>query len=610
MGGKKKTGKPSKYAKKKEDDTTKEAEPEKPKIIDHVSVAYANAAQDEHHLRSVHVDQLCITFHATEILQDTVLKLHAGNRYALVGPNGCGKSTLLKCIAAGEIAVNKKIDFFYVDKEVDASDTTALEAVLSVDKEKDRLEAECEELGCVDSPEAEARLTQIYERLDELEADTAEARAGRILAGLGFNKVMQQKACKDYSGGWRMRIALAQGLFVNPTFLLLDEPSNHLDIEAVVWLEEYLKKFSGILLVITHSQDFMNNVCTHVIRMHLKKLCYFKGNYDTYIRTRSEQEENQMKRYNWEQDQIKHMKEYIARFGHGSKKLARQAQSKEKTLAKMERGGLVDKVQAEKTLCFYFPDCGKLSPPIIQFQGVTFAYPGCAPLYKNVTFGIDLDSRVALVGPNGAGKTTLQKLIGGMLEPTDGVISRNGHLRVVRFAQHFVDQLPFDMHAIGYIQKEFPDVQEIQTARQLLGRYGLTGSSQLQPIGTLSEGQKARVVFAMMAYKNPHILLLDEPTNCLDMDTIDALAEAILDFDGGVVLVSHDIRLISQVAEEIWIVENGEVAVFNGDIAKYKEQIRTIIEAAGEAYSKGGQMKQKEGAEATTSQVTSVKKGK
>eukprot|EP01004_Peranema_trichophorum_P001298 NODE_1153_length_2096_cov_63.326913_g973_i0.p1 GENE.NODE_1153_length_2096_cov_63.326913_g973_i0~~NODE_1153_length_2096_cov_63.326913_g973_i0.p1 ORF type:complete len:580 (-),score=120.40 NODE_1153_length_2096_cov_63.326913_g973_i0:297-2036(-) len=556
-------------------------------LISDVACAYANPKEDEQSFSTVLIEQLSITCHGLEILQDATLKLHTGNRYGLLGPNGCGKSTLLKCLAAGEIQFNSAINHFFVDKEVQASDMSALEAVVSVDKEKELLEEESERLQSIaDDPAVEERLTWIFERLDELEADTAEARAGRILNGLGFTKAMQQKKTKDYSGGWRMRIALAQGLFINPKLLLLDEPSNHLDIEAVVWLEEYLKTFKGILLVVSHSQDFLNNVCTHIIRMHEKKLVPYKGNYDTYMNTRLEQEENQMKRYQWEQDQISHMKEYIARFGHGSAKLARQAQSKEKTLEKMVRSGLTEKVSVEKNLSFYFPDPGKVAGTVMQFQEVSFGYPGCPALYTKLNFGVDLESRIALVGPNGAGKTTLQKLMAGLLEPTDGIISRNGHLRIVRFAQHFVDALPFETNPIDYMQKEFPELKEIQQVRSILGRFGCNGKCQLQSIGTLSEGQKARVVFAWMAYKSPHILLLDEPTNALDMETIDSLAEAINDFEGGVVLVSHDIRLIAQVAQEIWICEEGKIEKFDGDIAAYKDYIRKRIENAGEAYKK------------------------
>lgn len=262
------------------------------------------------------------------------------------------------------------------------------------------------------------RLQQVYERLEEMDAATAEVRASSILSGLGFSKAMMAKKTREFSGGWRMRIALARALFISPTLLLLDEPTNHLDMEAVVWLEDYLSKWKKILFMVSHSQDFLNNVCTHVVHLHSKKLTYYTGNYDMFVQTRAELEEEQMKRYNWEQDQIKQMKEYIAKFGHGSAKLARQAQSKEKTLAKMVRGGLTDKVQSEKQFDFRFPDPGNLPPPVLQLVNITFGYPGAEILYRNVDYGVDLDSRIALVGPNGAGKSTLLKLMCGMLAPT------------------------------------------------------------------------------------------------------------------------------------------------------------------------------------------------
>merc|ERR1711994_490872 len=268
-------------------------------------------------------------------------------------------------------------------------------------------------------------------RLDELGADTAEAKASHLLKGLGFNTAMQNKKCKDYSGGWRMRIALARALFIKPHLLLLDEPTNHLDLEACVWLEEELKTYSQILVIISHSQDFLNGVCTNIIHLDQKTLKYYGGNYDTFIKTKQELEENQEKRYQWEQDQIAHMKNYIARFGHGSAKLACQAQSKEKTLAKMVAGGLTEKVTTDKSQAFYFYSCGTIPPPVVMVQNVSFRYNDSTPyIYKNLEFGIDLDTRLALVGPNGAGKSTLLKLIYGSEVPTEGMVRRHNHLKL------------------------------------------------------------------------------------------------------------------------------------------------------------------------------------
>jgi len=374
-----------------------------------------------------------------------------------------------------------------------------------------------------------------------------------------------------------MRIALAKALFVRPTMLLLDEPTNHLDLEACVWLEEYLKGYTKILLLISHSQDFLNGVCTNIIHLKDRQLAYYTGNYDTYVQARAEKEVNQMKRYQWEQDQIQHMKDYIARFGHGSAKLASQAQSKEKVLAKMEAKGLTEKVVQDKVLVLKFPDCGPLPPPVLQFNKVCFAYPGGAEIYRDLEFGIDLDSRVALVGPNGAGKSTLLKLMVGALTPTNGVIRRHTHLRIAWFHQHLSDLLELELSPLEYMLKQFPEEVEAENMRRIIGRFGITGKMQTQPMKFLSDGMKSRVVFAHLAWREPHLLLLDEPTNHLDIETIDSLADAINSFQGGLVLVSHDFRLIGQVAKEIWVCQHGNVTKWKSTIQDYKEELKKAV---------------------------------
>jgi len=309
--------------------------------------------------------------------------------------------------------------------------------------------------------------------------------------------------------------------------------------------------------------------------MQNKKLTYYSGNYDAYIKAREEKEENQMKQYNWEQDQISHMKDYIARFGHGNAKLARQAKSKEKLLAKIEENGVTEKVVQDKLFVFRFIDPGKLPPPVLQFQKVTFAYPQTKQIiYKDLEFGIDLDSRVALVGPNGAGKSTLLKLMVGDLVSTSGQVRRHNHLKIGWYHQHLTDQLDLSLSPVEWMMKEYPDITDIEQMRRIVGRYGVTGKIQMEPMKILSDGQKSRVVFAWLARQEPHILLLDEPTNHLDLETIDALADAINDFEGGLVLVSHDFRLINQVAKEIWVCENKTVTPWKGNIGDYKKELR------------------------------------
>merc|ERR1719365_72508 len=402
--------------------------------------------------------------------------------------------------------------------------------------------------------------------------------ASHLLSGLQFTAAMQNKKCKDFSGGWRMRVSLARALFIRPHLLLLDEPTNHLDLEACVWLEEELKAYPTILVLISHSQDFLNGVCTDIIHMNLKKLKMYGGNYDIFMRTRMELDESQMKQYQWEQDQIAHMKNYIARFGHGSAKLARQAQSKEKTLAKMVAGGLTEKVSRESSISFCFYSCGTIPPPVVMVQNVSFRYDETTPyIYKNLEFGMDLDTRLALVGPNGAGKSTLLKLIYGELVPTEGMVRRHNHLKMARYHQHLHELLEMDLSPLDYMLKMFPEFKERDEMRKVVGRYGITGKAQTAPIKQLSDGQKCRVVFAWLSWQVPHMLLLDEPTNHLDMETIDALADAINGFEGGVILVSHDFRLIDQVAQEIWICEKQTVTKWDGDIVSYKDHLKSKV---------------------------------
>ncbi|KAL6662033.1 hypothetical protein ACP70R_001417 [Stipagrostis hirtigluma subsp. patula] len=490
--------------------------------------------------RDIHIESLSLTFHGHDLIVDSELELNYGRRYGLLGLNGCGKSTLLTAIGCRELPIPEHMDIYHLTHEIEASDMSALQAVVSCDEERVKLEKEAEILAAQDDGGGDA-LDRVYERLEAIDASTAEKRAAEILFGLGFNKQMQAKKTRDFSGGWRMRIALARSLFMNPTILLLDEPTNHLDLEACVWLEETLKKFDRILVVISHSQDFLNGVCTNIIHMQNKKLKFYTGNYDQYVQTRSELEENQMKQYKWEQEQIASMKEYIARFGHGSAKLARQAQSKEKTLAKMERGGLTEKVVKDKILVFRFTNVGKLTPPVLQFVDVTFGYTPDNLLYKNLDFGVDLDSRIALVGPNGAGKSTLLKLMTGDLVPLDGMVRRHNHLRIAQFHQHLAEKLDLDMSALQYMMKEYPGNEE-ERMRAAIGKFGLSGKAQVMPMRNLSDGQRSRVIFAWLAYRQPQLLLLDEPTNHLDIETIDSLAEALNEWDGGLVLASHDFQ--------------------------------------------------------------------
>lgn len=549
--------------------------------------------------RDINVTNVTLLHKGTAMLDATDVVLNHGNRYGLIGRNGCGKTTLLKVLGARVLPIPDSIDSYHLKEEIEPSDTmTALDAVMSVDKERQTLEHEADKLNQAignlsenpdDSTEEQQEiimeiLNEIYDRLDALDADTAETRARSILKGLGFTHQMQSKKTRDFSGGWRMRVSLARALFLQPTLLLLDEPTNHLDMEAVIWLEDYLSKWDKILFLVSHSQDFLNNVCTNMVHMTDNNLHYFDGNYDQFIKTKSEKEGNDLKRYKWEQDHMKSMKQFIAKFGHGTSKNAKQAQSKEKVLEKMIRAGLTEKPKVEKLLNFTFPSPGHLPPPVLSFRDVSFGYPSCEPLYDNVNFGVDLDSRVALVGPNGAGKTTLIKLMSGELEPSMGDIRPHGHLKLGRFTQHFIDVLDLSKTPLEFFEVLYPNDAH-EDLRKYLGRFGVSGKMQMQQMEQLSDGQKSRVVFAKLGRECPHILLLDEPTNHLDMESIDALAQAVNCYKGGLVLVSHDMRLISQVAKEIWICDHKTVKPYRGDIQNFKMDMRSQMGISGKQVS-------------------------
>ncbi|KAG0296111.1 hypothetical protein BGZ97_004630 [Linnemannia gamsii] len=524
--------------------------------------------------RDIKIESFSLRFHGRELISNTDIDLNFGRRYGLIGANGSGKSTFLECLAAREVPIPEHIDIYLLQEEAAPSDHNAIEAVMIEAKhEVERLEKQVEDmLAEVDGAE-NPLLDDIYDRIEQLDPSTFETRAATLLHGLGFTKKDMLKATKDMSGGWRMRVALAKALFVKPTLLLLDEPTNHLDLEACVWLEDYLSKYDRILILISHSQDFLNGVCTNIMNLnHKRKLVNYGGNYDTYVKTRAELEVNQMKAYVKQQEEIAHIKKFIASAGTYAN-LVRQAKSKQKIIDKMEAAGLVEKVDPPMLFKFKFSDTDKLPPPVLAFDDVGFAYSGDIKdaLYRGVDLGIDMDSRVALVGPNGAGKSTLLKLMTGELTATEGRIQRHMQLKLGKYNQHSADQLEMDLSPIDYLRKKFPEMQQdVDYWRQQIGRYGLTGSHQTSPIGHLSHGLQTRLVFAELALSRPHMLLLDEPTNHLDMESIDSLADAIKNFSGGVVLVSHDFRLLKEVAEQIIVVDKG-VSVFDGTIAEYKK---------------------------------------
>ncbi|GAB4823496.1 hypothetical protein N2152v2_010542 [Parachlorella kessleri] len=435
------------------------------------------------------------------------------------------------------------------------------------------------------------RLTHIYDRMQEIGGASAEARASKILHGLGFTEAMQKRATNSFSGGWRMRISLARALYIQPTVLLLDEPTNHLDLRAVLWLEEYLTRWKKTLVVVSHDRDFLNTVTTDIIHLHDERLHYYRGNFAQF----EEMYEQRRREVNKEFE--KYQKQMKAAKRSGSKanadKVAKDAKAKQQRKAKGAAGYADDEKTADAprqwndyVVKFEFPSPPELPPPLMQLIDVSFQYPGREDFgLKDLNIGIDMGSRVAIVGPNGAGKTTLMNLLAGDLLPTEGEQRKSHKLRVGRYAQHFVDTLDMTVSPVEYLLNKFPTAGlKPEGMRAILGRFGLSGHHHLQPIAKLSGGQKARVVFAAISLENAHILLLDEPTNHLDMQSIDALADALEEFEGGVVIISHDSRLLSRVCDdaersEVWLVEDGTVERYDGDFNDYKGDLIKEIAA-------------------------------
>ncbi|KAH9508029.1 ATP-binding cassette sub- F member 1 [Bulinus truncatus] len=535
----------------------------------------------------IKVEKFSISARGKELFVNADLFITHGRRYGLVGPNGHGKTTLLKHIASRALNIPANIDALYCEQEVSADETKAIDSVLKADKKRTALLQEEKDLMSritEGGREITDRLKDVYEELRAINADAAEPKARRILAGLGFTKEMMNRPTKDLSGGWRMRVSLARALFIEPTLLMLDEPTNHLDLNAVIWLDNYLQQWKKTLLVVSHDQSFLDNVCTDIIHLDQQKLYYYRGNYATFKKMFVQKRKEQLKDYEKQEKKLKDMK------ASGKSTKVAEAKQKDFLTRKQEKGRKKqNQFEEEETktelltrpkdyvVKFSFPAPTPLNPPILGVYSVTFGYPGQRELFRDLDFGIDMSSRVAIVGPNGVGKSTFLKLLTGEIIPGIGERRKNHRLRIGKYDQHSADQLTLDKSATQYLMDLFNLTE--QDGRKKLGQFGLASHAHKIPIRDLSGGQKARVALADLSCRAPDVLILDEPTNNLDIESIDALADAIKEFTGGVIIVSHDERLIRDTDCQLWVVENKSINEIDGDFDDYR---RELLEALGE----------------------------
>ncbi|XP_013115812.2 ATP-binding cassette sub-family F member 1 [Stomoxys calcitrans] len=539
------------------------------------------------HAVDIKIENFTISAKGNDLFVNANLLIAHGRRYGLVGPNGHGKTTLLRHIATRAFAIPPNIDVLLCEQEVVATDKTAVETILEADTKRIKLLAkskELEEKFSAGDMSVQEELNDTFTELKAIGAYSAEARARRILAGLGFSEGMQNRATNKFSGGWRMRVSLARALYLEPTLLMLDEPTNHLDLNAVIWLDNYLQGWKKTLLIVSHDQSFLDNVCNEIIHLDQKKLHYYKGNYSMFKKMYVQKRREMIKEYEKQEKRIKELK------AHGQSKKAAEKKQKEVLTRKQEKNKskqqrqddedgpteLLEKPK-EYIVKFRFPEPSQLQPPILGLHNVTFAFEGQKPLFINTEFGIDLSSRVAIVGPNGVGKSTFLKLLLGELEPQKGEQRKNHRLRVGRFDQHSGEHLTAEESAAEYLQRLFNLPHE--KARKALGSFGLVSHAHTIKMKDLSGGQKARVALAELCLSAPDVLILDEPTNNLDIESIDALAEAINEYEGGVVIVSHDERLIRETGCTLYVIEEQTINEIDGDFDDYRKE---VLDSLGE----------------------------
>lgn len=521
----------------------------------------------------IRIENFDLAYGSKVLLQNSSLVMAFGRRYGFVGRNGMGKTTLLRAISKRDLYIPPQVTVLHVEQEVRGDDTSAVDSVLIADTVRtELLKREAEVSAKIkagsDSGSLGTELSNIYSKLSEIEADKAPARASLILFGLGFSNEMQKMKTKEFSGGWRMRLALARALFTKPDLLLLDEPTNMLDVKAILWLENYLQSWPTTLLVVSHDRMFLDAVATDIVFLHSKCLDTYKGNYTQFEKTKDEKLKNQQREYEAQKQYREHLQAYVDRWRVNANRAA-QAQSKLKILEKLPD---LQPVEIDAQVVLKLPECDRVSATMLRLDELTFSYTQGKNIFEKVDLTANMDARIVVLGENGSGKTTLLKILLGDLEPTSGVRHVHRNMRVGYFCQHHVDSLDLNQTSLEMFKTRFPGQLDV-VYRSHLGKYGVSGDLAMRPINSLSGGQKSRVAFALMTWHEPNFFILDEPTNHLDIETVEALGKALLNFKGGLILVSHNEQLIQMVAEETWLCGEKTVRRIEGGFPAYKKAL-------------------------------------
>jgi ATP-binding cassette subfamily F protein 3 len=514
------------------------------------------------------LENLSYSIAGRNLLDRAALMVDPGRRIGLIGRNGAGKSTLLKLIGGelqpdgGTIRLGARVRMGYVAQEAPGGEATPLEVVLAADLERTSL------LAAAEDPDiAPDRIAEIHDRLLTIQADAAPARAAAILSGLGFATDAQARPMSSFSGGWRMRVALAAVLFSAPDLLLLDEPTNHLDLEATLWLEQYLGKFPGAVLLVSHDRQLLDRAVEAIAHLDGGKLTLTPGGFAEFIRIKTERALQLGRAAERAAEQRAHMQSFVDRFRAKASK-ARQAQSRIKALERMPQ---IESVVEDKVTRFSFPEPNKLAPPMLSLDGVDIGYDG-APVLRGVSLRVDMEDRIALLGTNGNGKSTLAKLLAGRLAPLAGRQFRTGNLRVGYFAQHQEEDLVASESPYEHLSRALPKATPPQVRAQA-ARFGLDADRVNTKVSAMSGGERARLLLALATRDAPHLLILDEPTNHLDIDARDALVKALAEFEGAVLLISHDPYLVDLVADRLLLVAGGKVTALDGDLESYASSV-------------------------------------